>query len=1265
IHTARPDLTTTQQQRQTSSTDDWRQSNRTGYRSRSVGAVWIGPLMAGPLSCHGSFVGSIRRRNLRWATVLTIHRLTAGDGYQYLLRHVASGDVDRRMSTPLTAYYTAAGYPSGRWMGSGLSGLGDGELSAGDEVTEAQMAALFGGAKDPLTGRILGNAYQVFKSPSERIEDQIRALDAAMSETERQAEIEEIRKREMRQKAKQAVAGFDLTFSPAKSVSALWATTDVGTQEQIVAAHHEAVRDVISLVEQHAAFTRTGGRGAAQLDIRGVIAAAFDHWDTRSGDPQLHTHVVVANRVQGLDGTWRTLDSRTLHRSIVAMSEIHNVFLADNLSRRLGVDWELRERGAQRNPAFEIDAVPDELITEFSARTEQIEANLMALLEERGDRGRPPSRREMYVLRQRATLIGRPPKHLARPLAAMMAQWRGRADQAIGRDAVATIHRSLGRVGDRPLAAADLSPETIEAYGVATVLTLQTKRATWNRWNLIAEAARQTRLLRLISSDDRFAVLQSIVECAERHSISLSPPEVVGAPITRTNGESVFAIHNGEIFTSPVILGAESLLLDLAQNPSGPMIPEIHTQGLSPDKAKALQRIATSGQKLEALVGPAGTGKTSLLSSLTASWQSAHGEGSVIALAPSSSASTILSDAIDIPSENIAKWIYESAGLGAEQRKDRIQQTLHAARLADRLHRRRRKQRLAVQLAALRAEDDRWRFRKNQLVIVDEASMAGTLELATLARATDAAGAKLLLVGDDAQLSAADTGGAFRLIANDTQAAELTDVWRFTNPWERDASLALRRGELTAIDMYDDHDRLTAGSSEEMEDAAYKAWLADTRGGRASLLIAADNTTVARLNARARLDRITTGEVEPDGIELHNGNHVGLGDHIVTRLNNRRLRHSARNYVKNGDSWTVIHRWPDGSLTVQNHTGDTVTLPSAYVQESVELAYATTAHRAQGATVDTAHLVVTDQLTRALMYVGMTRGRDANTAYVATHQTSSDLHEPHPKQTMQDVLEGVLNDPGVEQSAHEVMRRELDNATRLDRLIPMHEYLCQLDARTRYQSAIASSGLDPTDQAVVQASPAYGALIAELRRAESADLSVADLLHRAVRQKSLSDARDIAAVLQDRVERLVTRSQVRSGRHGPMIAGLVIPASQATDPSVLPALRELERQVTDRAEWLAYQATTERPSWYEALIGAVAGGPDSHSLIHVVAAYRERYGIRSQAVLGDAPPRSAITQRANYDRLCVRLNSHTRSHAAEMSLATSESPAPLRRDPHG
>ncbi|MFF1819812.1 MobF family relaxase [Kribbella sp. NPDC058245] len=1174
--------------------------------------------------------------------MLTIHRLTAGDGYKYLLQHIASGDVDRRMATPLTAYYTSSGYPPGRWIGSGLAGLADGQLLAGSEVTEDSMAALFGRGEDPLNGRILGRPYPTYQSPSDRIRAQIRGLAPGLDDAQRQAAIAQIRKTEMRKKTKQAVAGFDFTFSPAKSVSALWATTDVGVQEQIVAAHHESVHDVVALIEQHAAFTRTGEQGIAQIDIRGLIAASFDHWDTRSGDPQLHTHVVVANRVQGReDGLWRTLDSRVLHRATVAMSEIHNVFLADNLTRRLGIGWELRDRGSNRNPAFEIDVIPDELINEFSARTEQIEANLAALLEQRGDQQRPPNRGEMYALRQQATLLNRPPKHQTRPLAAMMAEWKNRANRAIGADVLATIQHSLNQQGERPLAAADLSPETLDAYGAATVLTLQNKRATWTRWNLLAEAARQTRLLRLISSSDRFDVLHSIVERAEQHSVSLTAPDLVAVPTARASGESVFTIHNGQIYTSPVILGAEAVLLDLARNPSGPKISGrlVQTDNLSADKVRALHRIATSGQKVEALRGPAGTGKTSLLSALSSTWQRAHGQGAIIALAPSSAASTILSDAIGAPTENIAKWIYESAGLGAEIRRQRIQETEYAAQLAHRNRRRHRHQNLAIQLAGLRAEDDCWTFHEDQLVIVDEASMAGTMELATLARATDRAGAKLLLVGDDAQLGAADTGGAFRLIANDTNAAELSDVWRFTNPWERDASLALRASHLSVIETYDDHDRLAAGPAGEMEDAAYQAWRADTHAGKTSLLIAADNTTVARLNSRARLDRITTGEVEPDGIELHDGTHVGIGDHIVTRLNNRRLRYGKSSFVQNGDRWTAIHRWPDGSLTVRNDTSATVTLPTSYVQESVELAYATTAHRAQGATVDTAHLVVTDNLTRALLYVGLTRGRNANHAYVATHQPTPDLHEPHFEQTMRDVLEAVLTNAGVELSAHEVMRQELDDATRLDRLVPIYEHLCQLDARTRFGKAVALSGLDASSQAALHASPACGALIAELRRAEHIRLTMSDVLREAVAQSTMTNAHDPAAILHTRVERLVKRSLQQTGSSPATIAGLLTPAYRVSDPSLLPPLRELEAQIAQRIDWLVVTTTREGPSWYQALVKLTASRPDSSRSAYLrrIVAYRERYAIAGPSILGSEPAERSIAQRAQYMQISAEL----------------------------
>jgi conjugative relaxase-like TrwC/TraI family protein len=1160
--------------------------------------------------------------------VLSIHRLTAGDGYAYLLKHVAAGDVDRRMATSLTAYYAASGYPAGRWLGKGLSGLGDGAPLQGFEVTEEQMASLFGRAENPLTGRTLGRPYRVFKTPAERVAERVRTLDPSLDSVRRDLAIEQIRKDEARQKTRQAVAGFDLTFSPVKSVSALWATADVGVQEQIVAAHHDAVGDVLSLIEHQAVFTRTGEDGVAQLDTRGVIATAFDHWDTRSGDPQLHTHVVVANRVQGLDdGQWRTIDGKVLFAATVAMSEIHNALLADDLSRRLGVTWHLRERGERRNAAFEIEGIPDELIQEFSARTEQIEANLATLLADRGNGIHPPGRQETYLLRQQATLMNRPAKHLVMPLSDLMQSWRKRADQVTHGQVAAVIERTLKQATLRPLSAADLSAETIQAFGVTTVLALQTKRATWTRWNLLAEAARQSRLLRMATTADRLQVLEAIVRSAELQSISITPPAFFLSPASRADGQSIFTVHNGEIFTSPVILGAESLLLDLSRDSSGPTAAA-HITNLSEDKIRALHRVATSGQVVEALVGPAGTGKTSLVAALRLSWESTHGEGSIIALAPSSAAATVLSDSLGLPADNVAKWVHEAVGVSADQRQHWISELERAAQTAESDGRRRRHLRIVAELARARAENDRWKFRRNQLIIVDEASMASTMELATLAREAHGSGAKLLLVGDDAQLGAADTGGAFRLIAHDTNAAELSDVWRFSNSWEREASLALRSGHPEVIDAYDQHGRLAHGSLEDMENGAYVAWLADTSAGRTSMLIAADNATVGRLNARARLDRVTTGEVEPDGIPLHDGTRVGVGDRIVTRLNNRRLRLGRNGFVQNGNRWIVIRRWDDGSLTVQDDDLQTVTLPSAYVRESVELAYATTAHRAQGATVDTAHLLVTDKLTRALMYVGMTRGRDDNRAYIATHTTTAEMHEPQFPQTMRDVLDAILENDGIERSAHEIMRKELDAATRLDRLVPIHEHLCQLEARERYGPAITNSGLDPVDQAALQSSPAFGPLVAALRHAEHLGLDVPTTIREAVTQSSLSNADDPAAVLHARIERLITRAELRTRTPTALIAGLVTPATHVTNPIYKAALIELESQISQRTNWLAERAASENEKWYAAFTSSTT--PPVARQRHVVreiAAYRERWGVHGSEPLETLTPSSHAQRR--------------------------------------
>ena len=212
-----------------------------------------------------------------------------------------------------------------------------------------------------------------------------------------------------------------------------------------------------------------------------------------------------------------------------------------------------------------------------------------------------------------------------------------------------------------------------------------------------------------------------------------------------------------------------------------------------------------------------------------------------------------------------------------------------------------------------------------------------------------------------------------------------TSLHRFADPDEAAATLQLRDGRTEALDFYFARDRVASGSSEAMLEDSYEAWAADTRKGLTSLLIASAGRDVAALNARARLERIDNGDVSPDAVELHDGNLAGVGDRIVTRTNQRSLTtRGGRDFVKNGDIWTVEQRHRDGDLTVRHHRhGGRVRLPAEYVAESVELGYATTTARAQGMTVDTAHVLVDANTSRESLYVAATRGRQGARLYVA------------------------------------------------------------------------------------------------------------------------------------------------------------------------------------------------------------------------------------------------------------------------------------------
>jgi ATP-dependent exoDNAse (exonuclease V) alpha subunit len=530
---------------------------------------------------------------------------------------------------------------------------------------------------------------------------------------------------------------------------------------------------------------------------------------------------------------------------------------------------------------------------------------------------------------------------------------------------------------------------------------------------------------------------EHVATLATDRAVRLTPPdpELLPAHLQRADGTSRLRARNAEVYATREILEAETRLLDAGRATDGPAVGQQVVARLgrmvapgkahvpSAEQATAVAAIVTSGRTLDVLVGAAGTGKSTTMATVRAAWEAQHGRGSVVGLAPSAAAAEVLADAVGVPTENTAKWITENQRT-PERRKLLEGYAAELAHAYPSVATRQLQQRARAEHAAYR----RWSLARGQLVIVDEASMAATKDLDHITAHARQVGAKVLLVGDWAQLSPVQAGGAFKLLADDrgTDAPTLHDVHRFTHEWERDASLQLRLGNPDIAATYLHHGRVESGAREDLLDLLFDAWRTDTKAGRSSLMLAADTQTVADLNARARTHRIRTGQVTSNGVRIADGTTAGVGDVIVTRLNQRALA-TGRGWVKNGDDWIVRQIRDDGSLRVSRSGGGaTAVLPADYVREHVELGYASTAHRAQGRTVDTAHAYLNTATTLEPLYVMATRGRDTNRLYVdtTTDPDNATQHGGLDHADPADVLQSIVETSSAEPSATQVRRDE-------------------------------------------------------------------------------------------------------------------------------------------------------------------------------------------------------------------------------------------------
>jgi hypothetical protein len=517
------------------------------------------------------------------------------------------------------------------------------------------------------------------------------------------------------------------------------------------------------------------------------------------------------------------------------------------------------------------------------------------------------------------------------------------------------------------------------------------------------------------------------------------------------------------------------------------------------------------------------------------------------------------------------------------------------------------------------------------VILVDEAGMASTRDLDALTRLARERGCVIRMVGDPAQLAAVEAGGAFRLLAHRTDAVELDTLHRFHDPAEAKATLAVRAGERGAADFYEDNQRLHGGSREGVLEQIYAAWRGDIEAGRSSLMLASDSETVRQLSTRARLDRVAAGEVEREGVGLHDGSTAARGDVVVTRRNDRRLATAGgRDFVKNGDLWLVEEVETDGALQLRHkHRGGAmVRVPADYADRHVELGYALTVHRAQGVTVDVTRSLVDEATSREAAYVAGSRGRAENHFYAVTHAgVDVDLHHPSERDaTAREVFETVVGNDTADRSAHETIADAQEHAESLARLIPEYEHARGAAASHEGivdQAITETLGRDVLAQ--LREDPAWHALADRVAALPDEGRDPAAVLAAAA-EGDLENAQSRAAVLTWRINQAAPRGGIEDWIGRPTTSAASREPSGSGERGDLGAwLEDRRTQIRGRVDHLAATAIEEQPQWLPRIVGerpapesARAGGYEA--AVRAAVSYRDRYEIRETTTpLGHEP----------------------------------------------
>ena len=732
------------------------------------------------------------------------------------------------------------------------------------------------------------------------------------------------------------VHGFDLMFAAPKSVSLLRSLTDDVAEKVMQNAHVKAVEAAMTYLHEHAGYTRVHNPLTSNKDLQrlpGLVAIAYRHETSRCGDPHLHTHVIVPNRQVRADGRLVSIDSKSLYHEAKAAGIIYQATLRHELHAERGFEWQPVD---EHSGMAEIEGVTAASIKAWSQRSTRLREwakdNLVVV------DGEPTA--AQLATAQKAT---RPTKPEQLAWDELKAMWRA---DARGLDLDRDAHFAA-REARRAQARTPLDRARI-AHMAARI-----DKAAFTRADMVEIVGAQ---LPVGAVGEPRALIEAFVDDV---GVRISAPR------------EAHHREGHEKYTVDAIMLEESRILDMvdtSDNRSRLDVRAADLGDLSADQERAIRNIAVSPFLVQPLQAPAGAGKTHSLKALRAAAHRANKE--VLVLAPTGKA--------------VDEAMQEEAG-------DRG---------------------LTVAKALKLIEDNNLAIDRRTVVVVDEASMVGTPELKKLLSAAVAGRAKMVLVGDPYQLAPVKArGGMFEHLCGDLPWSQrLGEVWRMRSAEERDASLALRSGHgnrlRKAVGWYRSHGRLHTGDPIAMAKDAGDAYLADRAAGKDSLMVCDSWEMADALNQRVHNALVGDGP----SVRAARDQRIAVGDIIISRENDISIpvhpgaEHpvgQAVDQVRNGNRWRVAGIDEKTNRVAAERLTDKarVVFDGDYLRQNVTLGYAVTVHSAQGVTVGNkttpgvCHSILADTSSRAMAYVGMTRAKDENHAYVYQRISGEADHE--------------------------------------------------------------------------------------------------------------------------------------------------------------------------------------------------------------------------------------------------------------------------------